>query len=145
LNGKVAAPGLENRDNGRGDPLRWPRDTLCPQKLALTSPTWGGRSVGIVRLRTKEKSFSLLGQEATTSNISFLHFLPFPYIQKCIFSKIPPTLPFFFRVDYEKKTCAKIITNDKPACYSETSVTIYQTLQCYIPMMVISIVTAVIT
>jgi hypothetical protein len=39
--------------NGRGDPLRWPRDTLYQQKLALTSPTSGGRSVGIVRLRTK--------------------------------------------------------------------------------------------
>jgi hypothetical protein len=39
--------------NGRGDPLRWPRDTLYPQKLALTSPTSGGLSVGIVRLRNK--------------------------------------------------------------------------------------------
>jgi hypothetical protein len=29
--------------------------TLYPQKLALTSPTSGGRSVGIVRLRTKAK------------------------------------------------------------------------------------------
>jgi hypothetical protein len=29
-----------------GDPLRWPRDTLYPQKLALTSPTSGGRPVG---------------------------------------------------------------------------------------------------
>jgi hypothetical protein len=37
--------------NGRGDPLRWPRDSLYLQKLALTSPTIGGRSVGIVRLR----------------------------------------------------------------------------------------------
>jgi hypothetical protein len=45
--------GQENRVNGRGDPLRWPRDTLYPQKLALTSPTSGGRSVAIVRLRTK--------------------------------------------------------------------------------------------
>jgi hypothetical protein len=49
LNGKVAAPGLENAINGRGDPLRWPRDTIYPQKLALTWPTSGGRSVGIVR------------------------------------------------------------------------------------------------
>jgi hypothetical protein len=47
------ASGQENRINDRGDPLRWPRDTLYPQKLALTSPTTGGRSVGIVRLRTK--------------------------------------------------------------------------------------------
>jgi hypothetical protein len=45
--------GLENREYGRGDPLRWPRDTLCSQKLVLTSPKSGGRSVGIVRLRTK--------------------------------------------------------------------------------------------
>jgi hypothetical protein len=29
--------GLENREYGRGDPLRWPRDTFNPQKLALTS------------------------------------------------------------------------------------------------------------
>jgi len=32
--------------------------TLCPQKLALTSPTGGGRSVGIVRVRTKTTVFS---------------------------------------------------------------------------------------
>jgi hypothetical protein len=43
---------LKTEINGRGDPLRWPRDTLYPQKLALTSLTSGGRSVGIVRLRT---------------------------------------------------------------------------------------------
>ena len=33
---------------------------LYPQKLALTSPTGGGRSVGIVRVRTKATGFSLL-------------------------------------------------------------------------------------
>jgi hypothetical protein len=44
---------LENRDYSRGDPLRWPHDTLCQLNLALTSPTGCGRSVGIVRLRTK--------------------------------------------------------------------------------------------
>jgi hypothetical protein len=43
--------------NGRGDPLRWPCDILCPQKLAPTSPTSGGLSVGIVRLRTKATEF----------------------------------------------------------------------------------------
>ena len=35
--------------------------TLYPQKLALTSPTGGGRSVGIVRSRTKATEFSLVG------------------------------------------------------------------------------------
>jgi hypothetical protein len=45
--------GPEIRSVDRGDPLSWPRDTLHQQKLALTSPTSGGRSVGIVRVRTK--------------------------------------------------------------------------------------------
>jgi hypothetical protein len=39
------------------DSLRWPRNTLYPLKLALTSPTSGGRSVGIVRWQTKPRSF----------------------------------------------------------------------------------------
>jgi hypothetical protein len=53
LEWKNIGSGQESRINGRGDPLRWPRDTLYPQKLALTSPTSSGRSVGIVRLRAK--------------------------------------------------------------------------------------------
>jgi hypothetical protein len=53
LEWKSSGSGQENWINGRGDTLRWPRDTLYPQKLALTSPTSGGCSVGIVRLRTK--------------------------------------------------------------------------------------------
>ena len=32
---------------------------LYPQKLALTSPTGGGRSVGIVRSRTKATEFKV--------------------------------------------------------------------------------------
>jgi hypothetical protein len=53
LEWKSSGSGQESRINGREDPLRWPRDTLCPQKLVLNSPTSGGRSVGIVHLRTK--------------------------------------------------------------------------------------------
>jgi hypothetical protein len=48
---------LGNWEYCRGDPLRWPRDTLYPQKLALTSPTSGDGSVGIVSLRTKATEF----------------------------------------------------------------------------------------
>jgi hypothetical protein len=46
--------GLESREYCRRDPSRWPRG-IYPQKkkLALTSLTSGGRSVGIVRLRTE--------------------------------------------------------------------------------------------
>jgi hypothetical protein len=50
-------PGLENREYGLRDPSRWPRGTLYKQKLALTSPTSGGRSVGIVRSRTEATEF----------------------------------------------------------------------------------------
>jgi hypothetical protein len=45
--------GLENQEYCRGDPLCWPCNTLCPQKLAPTSPTSGNLLVGIVRSRTK--------------------------------------------------------------------------------------------
>jgi hypothetical protein len=50
---KSSGSGLENRDYGCEDPLLLPHDTLYPQKLALTLPIDGGRSVGIVRSRTK--------------------------------------------------------------------------------------------
>jgi hypothetical protein len=50
--------GLENREYGRKDPSRRPRGTLYPQKLAATSPTSGGRSVGIVRSLTQATEFS---------------------------------------------------------------------------------------
>jgi hypothetical protein len=52
LGTNCSVSGLENREHGRGDLLRRPRDTLYPQKLALTSLKSGGRSVGIVRWRT---------------------------------------------------------------------------------------------
>jgi hypothetical protein len=50
--------GLENREYGSRDPSRWPRGTLYSQNLALSSLTSGGRSVGIVRLRTHATEFS---------------------------------------------------------------------------------------
>jgi hypothetical protein len=46
---------LENRDYGRRGIRHTDHATpLHPQKLALTSPKSGGRSVGIVRSRTKQ-------------------------------------------------------------------------------------------
>jgi hypothetical protein len=50
--------GLESREYGSGGPLRWPRDTLYPKKLALTSSTSSGRSIGIVRSRIQVTEFS---------------------------------------------------------------------------------------
>jgi hypothetical protein len=51
----LVTSGLENRDYGRRESAALTmRHPLYLQKLALTSPTSGGRSVGIVRSRTKD-------------------------------------------------------------------------------------------
>ena len=44
---------------------------LYPQKLALTSPTGGGRSVGIVRVRTK--ATELVNSVIVSLTLAFLH------------------------------------------------------------------------
>jgi hypothetical protein len=67
---KSSFSGLENREYDRRDPTRWPRNTLYSQKLALTSPTIGGRSFGIVRSRTQ--ATELTG--AMTEIISLWHY-----------------------------------------------------------------------
>jgi hypothetical protein len=53
LGRKSSGSGLQNREYGRRDPSRRPRDNLSPQKLALTLPTSSGLSVCIVRSRTQ--------------------------------------------------------------------------------------------
>jgi hypothetical protein len=60
LERKSSSSGLESREYGRTDPSRWPRGFLYPQKLALTSPTSGGCSVGIVGSRIRATVFSLV-------------------------------------------------------------------------------------
>jgi len=57
---KVAAPGLEERLTAVGTRCADHVTPLYPQKLALTSPTSGGRSVDIVPVRTKATEFSLV-------------------------------------------------------------------------------------
>jgi hypothetical protein len=82
LGRKSRGSGLEIREYVRRNTSRWPRATLCPQMLALTSPTRGSRSVGIVRSRIevtiffcKEWSKSQLTSEilkAKASKCSFM-------------------------------------------------------------------------
>jgi hypothetical protein len=52
LEWKSGCSSLENRINHRGDPLRWPRDTLYQQKVGTNFADMR-RSLGIVCLRTK--------------------------------------------------------------------------------------------
>jgi hypothetical protein len=59
LERKSSGSGLEKREYGRRDQSRWSRGSLYPQKLALTLPTSGGHSVGVVRSRTQATEFSL--------------------------------------------------------------------------------------
>jgi hypothetical protein len=63
---KSSGSGLEIREYGLRDLLSWQRNTLYPQQLALTSPTCGGRSVSIVRSRTKSAVIYI-------ANIASLH------------------------------------------------------------------------
>jgi hypothetical protein len=60
LHSKNSGSCLENREYGRRDPSRSPRGTRYLQTLAFTSPTSGGRSVGIVRSRTQTMEFVCL-------------------------------------------------------------------------------------
>jgi hypothetical protein len=57
---KSSGSSLESQEYSRRDPSRWPRSTLYPQKLKLTSSTNSDRSVGIIpsRTQTTEYSFS---------------------------------------------------------------------------------------
>jgi hypothetical protein len=50
LGRKISGSGQDNWEYGRTDPSHWPCSLLSPQKLALTSPTSGGHSAGIVHL-----------------------------------------------------------------------------------------------
>jgi hypothetical protein len=59
LERKSSGSGLESREYDSRNPSRWPRGILCPHKLAITSPTRGGRSVGIFRSRTETTEFVL--------------------------------------------------------------------------------------
>jgi hypothetical protein len=68
---KSSGSGLESREYGGRDLSRWPRDTLHPQKLALTSPTSGGRSIGIVRSRTQATEVLRTSVSAATYCLMF--------------------------------------------------------------------------
>jgi hypothetical protein len=58
LKKKVAGPVYKTEITAIEDPLLWLRDTLYPQKLAVTSRTSGGCSVGIFPSRTKAMEFA---------------------------------------------------------------------------------------
>jgi hypothetical protein len=59
LGEKSSGSSLEIREYGRRDPSRLPRDTICLQKLALTSPTRGVSTVDTVRSRTEATEFAI--------------------------------------------------------------------------------------
>jgi hypothetical protein len=60
LERKSSGSGLENRDYNRRESAVLTTRHLYPQKLALTSPASGGRSVGTVPSRTKATEFIIL-------------------------------------------------------------------------------------
>jgi hypothetical protein len=60
LGRKSSGYGLEIREYCRRDPPRWPRDTLYPQKLTLTSSISLCHSDGVVRSRNQATELLLL-------------------------------------------------------------------------------------
>jgi hypothetical protein len=61
LERKSSGSGLEIQDYSRRESVALTtQQPIYPQKLPLTSPTSGGRSVGIVRSRTRAAEFSLV-------------------------------------------------------------------------------------
>jgi hypothetical protein len=58
FNRKVAAPVKKTENTAVGIRHADHAAPFYPQKLAITSPTSGGRSVGIVRSRTQTMEFS---------------------------------------------------------------------------------------
>jgi hypothetical protein len=96
---RKSGSGLEIREYGSRDPSSWPRGTLYRQKLTLTSPTSGSRSVGIVRLRTKTTEFSLVWNSKFEFDWKLFHSrrqsLPITYIFfLCLLHTFPSFLPF---------------------------------------------------
>jgi hypothetical protein len=103
--------GLESREYAGRDPSRWPRVTFYPQKLSLTLPTSGGRSVGIVRSRTQVTEFSfvqfhtqlvVLGQWITTSHGLCVH-----------------TGYYKYRINAHGHPCVKWNSNPQRQCLSD--------------------------
>jgi hypothetical protein len=76
LEEKNSCSDLESREYGSRDPSGWLRDALYPQKLTLTSPTRGGRSVGIVLSRTKATELLLYYGDSEYSVHLYFGFLP---------------------------------------------------------------------
>jgi hypothetical protein len=73
LGRKSSGFGIERRKYGYRISSRWPRGTLYPQELALTSPTSDGCSIGIVRIRAL--GFTQPLTEMSTGNIKKKMFL----------------------------------------------------------------------
>ena len=76
---------------------------LYPQKLALTSPTGGGRSVGIVRLRTKATEFFFFVSVVLSS--LFAQFPLFIFNLLLHFSFFPNSL-FIYLIKWSAATCS---------------------------------------
>jgi hypothetical protein len=70
----ILDPGLESWDYSHRDMTHWPRYILYLQKLALTSPTCGIRSVGIVRSRAKAAELLVIHNPRLPWELHFSHF-----------------------------------------------------------------------
>jgi hypothetical protein len=92
LGRKGSGSSLENREYGRRDLSRWPRETFYPQKLALTLPTGVSRSVSIVRCGISPRTLYFLFEHSWEGqNMASLKRsprsckVPGRYLVKCVY------------------------------------------------------------
>jgi hypothetical protein len=95
LGRKSSSSGPETENTVVGDPPRWPRGILYPQKLALTSLTSGGRSVGIDRSLTHATEFSFFSCSPYSHSLS----------QSLGLEGHHPASPRFFECQRQSSTC----------------------------------------
>jgi hypothetical protein len=88
-----------------------PRNILCPQKLALTSPTIGSNSVGIVYSRTQAtESVCLLLENKMLKNMSVLHQKGLSKEETAMINLVSINMWSFLTASVTKLTCLRLRT-----------------------------------
>jgi hypothetical protein len=103
LKRKCSGSSLENREYGRREQSRWPCGYLSPQTLTLTLLISGGRSAGIVRLRTQatEVFYMMIFSNEWSSQTTWFIRNKGPEESKCrnsTLSTTPQLLPYYLHI-----------------------------------------------
>ena len=107
---KCSGPGPENRLTAVGIRCADHVTPFYPQKLALTSPTGGGHSVGIVRSRTKATEFFLISTQGHGTHFFFTLTRSQVHGRNCY--KIISIITTTTTLSITRSTCQQVVTPD---------------------------------